>query len=199
MRFRDWCTYLPARLPAALQQHHLTTAGLHGPDCAKQATPSCPAATQESLIVVTPLGEELRSLRTSLLSQRAVERFLGYMRSHHERMLGQSRRHVPNRPELIAKHGWDVKYAVMHCGFAYQGHEIEARSPCRCVTSSASACSRQARRGARDQVSAEISHFEHRIRELLDKERSLRPEVADLDTISAWILTTATDVSADGT
>lgn len=49
-------------------------------------------------------------MRRKFLSQLAVERFLGYMRAQRERMLGLSKRNVPNRPELIEKYGWDVKY-----------------------------------------------------------------------------------------
>ena len=59
-------------------------------------------APEQSLVVLTPLGEELRALRTSFLSRLAVERFLGYMRSQHERMLGQSKRNVPNRSPSTA-------------------------------------------------------------------------------------------------
>jgi predicted nucleotidyltransferase len=36
-------------------------------------------APAESLVVLTPAGEELRALRCAFLSQQAVERFLGYM------------------------------------------------------------------------------------------------------------------------
>lgn len=81
-------------------------------------------APPESLIVVTPLGEELRARRTAFLSQLAVERFLGYMHSQHERMLGHSKRSVPNRPELIARYGWDTKYGSHALRLAYQGLEI---------------------------------------------------------------------------
>lgn len=49
-------------------------------------------APDSDLITVTPPGLELRSLRASFLSQLAVHRFLGYMHSQHERMLGGGRR-----------------------------------------------------------------------------------------------------------
>ena len=39
-------------------------------------------------------------------------------------MLGQSKRNVPNRPELIEKYGWDVKYGSHALRLAYQGFEI---------------------------------------------------------------------------
>jgi uncharacterized protein len=59
-------------------------------------------APESDLVTVSELGHELRDLRTSFLSQAAVERFLGYMQSQHERMLGGGKRNkVPNRPELV--------------------------------------------------------------------------------------------------
>jgi hypothetical protein len=36
-------------------------------------------------------------------------------------MLGQSKRNVPNRPELVEKYGWDVKYDSHALRLAYQG------------------------------------------------------------------------------
>ena len=51
------------------------------------------------------------------------------MHSQHERMLGQSKRNVPNRPELIARHGWDVKYGSHALRLAYQGFEIASPLP----------------------------------------------------------------------
>ena len=47
-------------------------------------------APEADLVTVTPMGQELRDMRYSFLSQQAVERFLGYMDSQHERMLGSS-------------------------------------------------------------------------------------------------------------
>ena len=41
------------------------------------------------------LGDELRAMRAAFMSRHAVERFLGYMHSQHERMLGQSKRNAP--------------------------------------------------------------------------------------------------------
>ncbi len=62
-------------------------------------------APEESLVIVTALDEELRAMKAAFLSQTAVERFLGYMQSQHERMLGQSKRNVrtaPNRSSSTA-------------------------------------------------------------------------------------------------
>ncbi|MEQ7006861.1 nucleotidyltransferase domain-containing protein [Actinopolymorpha sp. B17G11] len=150
-------------------------------------------APEESLVVVTPLGEELRSLRTAFMSRLAVERFLGYMRSQHERMLGQSKRNVPNRPELIEKYGWDVKYGSHALRLAYQGFEIASTGSLSLpLPDRERARVLAVKRGEvdRDEVSAEISRMEDAVRTLLDQDRSPLPHTADLDRISAWAIDT---------
>jgi uncharacterized protein len=146
-------------------------------------------APEKSLVVVTPLGEELRSLRASLLSQQAVERLLGYMHSQHERMLGQSKRSVPNRPELIEKYGWDVKYGSHALRLAYQGFEIASAGT---LTLPLPHQQRErvlsVKRGEvpRDEVSAEIGSLEAEVRSLLDEGRTPLPDAADFRRITAW-------------
>ncbi|WP_028709322.1 nucleotidyltransferase domain-containing protein [Propionicicella superfundia] len=146
-------------------------------------------APEESLVIVTPLGEELRSMRTSFLSQQAVERFLGYMHSQHERMLGRSKRNVPSRPELIELYGWDVKYGSHALRLAHQGFEIASTGH---LTLPMPPAQRKrvlaVKRGEipRDEVSAEIAQLEAHVRELLDTRRTPLREAADLDAITAW-------------
>lgn len=82
-------------------------------------------APTESVVVLHSLGAELRALAPTILSQQAVHRFVGYMNSQRERLLGRGRRStVPNRPELVARFGYDVKYASHALRLAYQGLEI---------------------------------------------------------------------------
>lgn len=148
-------------------------------------------APAESLVIVTPLGEELRELRAAFLSQLAVERFLGYMRSQHERMLGQSKRNVPNRPELIEKYGWDVKYGSHALRLAYQGFEIASTGSLSLpLPDRERARVLAVKRGEvdRDEVSAEIARLEDAVRALLDEDRSPLPHSADIDRISAWAI-----------
>ncbi|MDR1186633.1 MAG: nucleotidyltransferase domain-containing protein, partial [Bifidobacteriaceae bacterium] len=132
-------------------------------------------APQESLVVLTEAGEELRALRSAFLSQQAVERFLGYMRSQHERMLGQSRRNVPNRPELIARHGWDVKYGSHALRLAYQGREIAATGLLTLpMPPSERARVLEVKRGEipREDVSRQLGALEAEVRGLLDQGRT---------------------------
>ncbi|HEX6872269.1 MAG TPA: nucleotidyltransferase domain-containing protein [Micromonosporaceae bacterium] len=78
-----------------------------------------------AVLVLTPIGEQLRALGPSMLSQLAVRRFLGYLDGQVDRLLGRGRRGgVPNRPELVARYGYDVKYASHALRLAYQGLEL---------------------------------------------------------------------------
>ena len=111
--------------------------------------------------------------------------------AQHERMLGQSKRNVPNRPELIEKYGWDVKYGSHALRLAYQGFEIASTG----VLSLPLPDRERERvlavkRGEvdRDEVSSEIARLEDAVRMLLDEDRSPLPETADLDRISAWAI-----------
>jgi hypothetical protein len=81
-------------------------------------------APESSIVVIHPLGEQLRSLAPAVLSQRAVHRFVGYMSAQRERMLGHRRGGVPNRPELVTRYGYDVKYASHALRLAFQGLQI---------------------------------------------------------------------------
>jgi hypothetical protein len=82
-------------------------------------------APATAVLVSSPLGDELRALAPKVLSQAAVHRFLGYLESQRERLLGRGRRNrVPNRPELVERFGYDVKYASHALRLAYQGLEI---------------------------------------------------------------------------
>jgi predicted nucleotidyltransferase len=149
-------------------------------------------APAADLVVLTPLGEELRAMRSSFLSQVAVERFLGYMDSQHERMLGGGKRNrVPSRPELVEKYGWDVKYGSHALRLAYQGREIATDGT---LTLPLVDVQRQrvlmVKRGevSRDEVSAEITAIKTQIRALLDEGRTaVRPE-ADLAAINSWAI-----------
>jgi uncharacterized protein len=147
-------------------------------------------APENDLVTVTALGCELREMRASFLSQQAAERFLGYMRSQHARMMGSGQQNkVPNRPELIEKYGWDVKYGSHALRLALQGHEIARDGR---LTLPLPEEQRQrvlsVKRGevARDEVSDQIAELELEVRRLLDDGATPLPGAADVARISAW-------------
>lgn len=80
-------------------------------------------APSEAVLKLTPLGAELRALGPSMLSQQAVHRFLGYLQAQLDRMLGRHKG-APSRPELVARHGYDTKYASHALRLAHQGLEV---------------------------------------------------------------------------
>jgi hypothetical protein len=78
----------------------------------------------DSLIVCTDTGRRLRELAPAIVSQRAGPRYLGYLRTQKERLLGVRGQRRVNRPELIAAHGFDTKYAMHVVRLGYQGIEL---------------------------------------------------------------------------
>jgi hypothetical protein len=147
-------------------------------------------APESDVLVATALGHELRANRRWFLSAEAVERFLGYMHSQHERMLGLGKRNrVPNRPELIERYGWDVKYGSHALRLAYQGLEIATLGT---LTLPLADAEREhvlsVKRGevSREAVSAHIAAIQGVIRKRLDKRDVAVPEHPDVDAIETW-------------
>lgn len=147
-------------------------------------------APEESILIETDLGENLRQHRDMFLSNSAVHLFLKYMQDQHERMLGGGKRNrVPDRPELVAKHGWDTKYGSHALRLAYQGHEIatdgrltlpledEAREHVLAV-----------KRGEIDpnSVSTDITRLSNEVESLLRRGKTPLPDYANLELIDAW-------------
>lgn len=78
----------------------------------------------ESLLVCTERGTELRALAPAIVSRKAGPRFVGYMRAQKERLIGSRGQRRVNRPELIAAHGFDTKYAMHVARLGLQGVEL---------------------------------------------------------------------------
>jgi predicted nucleotidyltransferase len=79
---------------------------------------------RELVLVETELGTELRDLRPAVLSRRAGRGYLGYLRGQKERLTGSRGQRNVNRPELVAAHGFDTKYAMHAARLGYQGLEL---------------------------------------------------------------------------
>lgn len=82
------------------------------------------------VVSITPLGEDLRALAPAFVGRHIVARYRGYMRAQAERLAGRTGhsghgvRGSGARPELVAEHGWDTKFA-MHCArLGFQGVEL---------------------------------------------------------------------------
>ena len=71
----------------------------------------------------TPEGAMLMANAESFVSMKAAPRFRGYIQNQLGRLKGVKTGHVPNRPELVEKYGYDVKYATAVARLAIQGVE----------------------------------------------------------------------------
>lgn len=145
------------------------------------------------LLVITPLGSRLRDLgRTQLFATRhAGRRFLGYLDGQRDRLTGRGRQsHVPNRPELVAAHGYDTKYASHALRLGLQGIELvttgqlslpmraEDQEPCMEIKRGQVGYAEALRR---------IDAARSRLAQLLDGPLAVRDE-PDMDVVNAWMV-----------
>lgn len=77
----------------------------------------------EEVVYRNDVGAELVENASRFVSKLAAERFLGYLRSQKAAMLGASGAHT-NRPELVAAHGYDTKFAMHALRLGVQGVEF---------------------------------------------------------------------------
>jgi predicted nucleotidyltransferase len=78
-------------------------------------------------IIKTPLADELIAIRDAFTSRSAGARFLGYLTAQKLKMKGE-RAHTVNRPELVAKYGYDTKFAMHALRLGYEGIELMTES-----------------------------------------------------------------------
>lgn len=79
---------------------------------------------QSEVVVDSEVGRGLRAHPERFLSRQTAARFLGYMQAQREQMLGLRGKKHTNRPELIALHGFDTKFAYHMVRLGIQGVEL---------------------------------------------------------------------------
>jgi uncharacterized protein len=84
------------------------------------------SAPDSAVVNETDIGRALRdpAMQQKFASRQAVPRFKGYMMRQKERMLGERGGHMPKRPELVEKYGFDTKYANHVLRLGIQGCEF---------------------------------------------------------------------------
>lgn len=147
-------------------------------------------APESDVLVCTDAGARLRAFGPSLLSQQAGWRFLGYLESQRQRLTGQSNRHTPNRPELVAAHGFDTKYAAHALRLAYQGLEVVMSA--RLTLPLPEGWRQQVlavKRGevGKAMVLGMIDSTAAEVRRLLEHGKTPLPEYPDLAAVNAWL------------
>ncbi|WP_051393397.1 nucleotidyltransferase domain-containing protein [Glycomyces arizonensis] len=160
--------------------------------CAGNPTVLLPLfAPTESVYALTEFGTELRELAEAFLSQRAARRFVGYLDGQLDRMLGRGGQNgVPNRPELVERYGYDVKYASHALRLAYQGLELAEHA--RLTLPMPEAEREHVRRvktggvATVDEALDQIRAVRGRLADRLDAGGTVLPAEPDLERISAW-------------
>jgi hypothetical protein len=77
----------------------------------------------EEVVFRDDVGAELVDNAHRFVSRLAAQRFLGYLESQRGGITGGAGAHT-NRPELVAVHGYDTKYAMHALRLGYQGIEL---------------------------------------------------------------------------
>jgi uncharacterized protein len=77
----------------------------------------------DEVVFRSEAGAELAGNAHRFVSRLAAARFLGYLQAQRAAMTGESSAHT-NRPELVAVHGYDTKYAMHALRLGVQGVEL---------------------------------------------------------------------------
>ncbi len=81
-------------------------------------------APDEAIVHITPAGKDLRAELDMIVSRQAGRRFIGYLRGQRDRMLNGTVDKRVNRPELVERYGFDVKFAGHMVRLGVQGVEL---------------------------------------------------------------------------
>ncbi len=141
----------------------------------------------DEVVYRSEVGAELVDNAHRFVSKLAAERFLGYLRSQKSAMTGEEGAHT-NRPELVAVHGYDTKFAMHALRLGVQGVELLTTGRITLpVPEPDRSHLRAIRRGdvGRDEVVAAVTDAEERLAELRD--RTDLPDEPDRGWVDAWL------------
>jgi predicted nucleotidyltransferase len=158
----------------------------------------CRLALQGNPTILTPLfakplkinslGEQLRELAPAFASRESGKRFLGYLISQRERLVGQRGQKDVKRPELEAKYGFDTKYAYHMLRLGFQGIEfLETGRLVLPVVEPTRAYLLKVRTGVYnvEEVLSKCRELEDQLRHLLDE--SPLPKFPDEEKVERWM------------
>jgi hypothetical protein len=140
------------------------------------------------VVRITDLGRDLRGRPELVVSRQAGRRFLGYLRAQRDRLLGVRGGAHTNRPELVAIHGFDTKYAMHMVRLGVQGVELmETGRITLPIPEPWLTWLRDLRHGrhSRQEALDAAADLETRLEKLADR-ADLPPE-ADHDAANAWL------------
>ncbi len=141
----------------------------------------------EEVVFRTGAGAELAANAHRFVSRLAAARYLGYLQGQKAAMTGQAGAHT-NRPELVAVHGYDTKYAMHALRLGLQGIELLTTGRITLpVPEPHREYLRSIRRGERPlaEVLAAVGEAEARLEELADS--AAVPDGPDRRWVDDWL------------
>lgn len=146
----------------------------------------------ENIVQCTPLGRELRELRTVILSRQAGRRFSGYLEAQRRSLLSRDGKgRDVTRPELVAAYGFDTKFCAHMVRLGLQGVELmETGRITLPVPEPDRTWIRELRIGKHTMTEAleRAEECDRRITELLMAETSPLPDQPDREAADAWLI-----------
>lgn len=137
-------------------------------------------------ITKTVIGVQLLQIRDAFVSREAGWRYLGYLTSQKMGLTGERSKKV-TRPELVARFGYDTKYAMHALRLGLQGIEyLTTRRISVPVLEPDREYLRAVRRGefSLEKIVADIANVEDRLRETTERCKAM----ADTDTINRFLI-----------
>jgi len=134
-------------------------------------------------------GAQLQELAPAIISRQAGRRYLGYLESQRQRLVGERGQKPGNRPELEERFGFDTKYAMHILRLGHQGVELLSTGR---LTLPMPEPARQHVRDVREgrvtlnDVLGEAGELERQLKDLLSE--SPLPEQPDLARVEVWML-----------
>jgi len=142
---------------------------------------------EEEVVYRDQAGADLVGNAHRFVSRLAADRFLGYLAAQRDAMTGQSGAHT-NRPELVARHGYDTKFAMHALRLGVQGIELLSTGR---ITLPIPEPDREYLRSIRRgevplaEVVASVDDAEHRLLRL--RASSTVPAMPDREWVNAWL------------
>lgn len=142
---------------------------------------------EEEVVYRDQAGADLVSNGHRFVSRLAADRFLGYLAAQRDAMTGRSGAHT-NRPELVARHGYDTKFAMHALRLGVQGIELLSTGR---ITLPIPEPDREYLRSIRRgevplaEVVASVDDAEHRLLRL--RASSTVPAMPDREWVNAWL------------
>lgn len=146
------------------------------------------------IVVDSEVGRELRANSDMFLSKDVAARFIGYMVSQRDQMLGVKGKKHTNRPELVEKYGFDTKFAYHMLRLGIQGIEILTTGKVNLPMKDEHRAYLKDVRAGKYRKEDVLAYAEALLAELRELEETVDlPNKPDLDRLNRWLVDTYTE------